>query len=51
VGRKKYWLKDVFPDARFFDLLESSLYLELSRDPGKLEFMVGKIPKGLLGSD
>jgi uncharacterized protein len=42
---KSTWLKDSLPGARFFDLLDSSLYLELSRDPSHLEAMVGILTK------
>ena len=40
---KSTWLKDVLPQAIFFDLLDASLYLELSRDPSRLEAMAGKL--------
>jgi len=40
---KSTWLKDSLPKARFFDLLDSSLYMELSRDPSRLEAMAGNI--------
>jgi predicted AAA+ superfamily ATPase len=40
---KSTWLRDNLPQARFFDLLDSSLYLELSRDPSRLEAMAGSI--------
>lgn len=33
------------PDAFFFDLLDSSLYLEFSRNPASLEAMIGNIPE------
>lgn len=42
---KSTWLKDVFPQAAFFDLLEASLYLELSRHPGHLEAMASNLPE------
>jgi predicted AAA+ superfamily ATPase len=42
---KTTWLKEVLPDASFFDLLDSSLFLELSRNPGTLEAMIGNRPK------
>ena len=38
---KTTWLRKVLPDACFFDLLEYSLYSELSRAPDRLEAMVG----------
>jgi predicted AAA+ superfamily ATPase len=40
---KSTWLRDNLPQARFFDLLDSSLYIELSRDPSRLEAMAGSI--------
>ena len=43
---KSTWLRKVLPDAYFFDLLDSSLYLELSKNPGNLEAMVGNRPEG-----
>lgn len=43
---KSTWLRDNLPQARFFDLLDSSLYLELSRDPSRLEAMAGNIGEG-----
>jgi predicted AAA+ superfamily ATPase len=42
---KTTWLREVLPDAPFFDLLDSSLFLELSQSPGNLEAMVGNLPK------
>ncbi len=42
---KTTWLKEVLPDASFFDLLDSYLYLELSQRPGNLEAMVGNVPE------
>lgn len=41
---KSTWLKHVLPDALRFDLLDSALYLELSRDPHRLEAMIGDRP-------
>lgn len=41
---KSTWLKEVLPDAVFFDLLDSSLYLELSQRPNILEAMAGNLP-------
>ncbi len=41
---KSTWLKEILRKASFFDLLDSSLYLELSQKPNTLEFMVGKLP-------
>ena len=43
---KTTWLKQVLPEAFTFDLLDASLYLELSRNPHLLEAMVGKQPAG-----
>ena len=40
---KTTWLKEVLPDACFFDLLDSSLYLELSQKPGNIEGIAGNI--------
>lgn len=44
VGKTTY-LRDALPDAIFFDLLESSLFLELSQYPGHLEAMIGTSPE------
>ncbi|MCD4716715.1 MAG: DUF4143 domain-containing protein [Desulfobacterales bacterium] len=41
---KTTWLKQVLPDALFFDLLDTSLYLDLSQRPHNLEPMVGTLP-------
>lgn len=38
---KSTWLRRALPDAVFIDLLDASLYLELSRDPHALEALVG----------
>jgi predicted AAA+ superfamily ATPase len=38
---KSTWLRDVLPEACFFDLLDHSLYLELSQNPSHLEAMAG----------
>ena len=43
---KTTWLKEVLPTASFFDLLDSSLYLELSQKPNALEAMVGNLSGG-----
>lgn len=45
VGKTTY-LREVMSDAICFDLLDASLYLELSKAPGTLEAMIGKRPKG-----
>jgi len=42
---KTTWLKEVLPEASFFDLLDSSLYLELSQKPDNLEAMIGRLPE------
>ncbi|MBU3948623.1 MAG: AAA family ATPase [Proteobacteria bacterium] len=44
VGKTTY-LREVMPGAIFFDLLEASLNLELSINPGRLEAMIGTRPK------
>ena len=44
VGKTTY-LRGVMNDAIFFDLLDASLYLELSQTPGTLEAMIGKRPR------
>ena len=38
---KSTWLQQVLPEALRLDLLDTSLYLELSRDPHRLEALVG----------
>ncbi len=38
---KSTWLKNVLPNAKYFDLLESSLYFELLQNPDDLEAMIG----------
>lgn len=43
---KSTWLKEVLPGAPRFDLLDASLYLELSRDPHRLEALIGNRPSG-----
>jgi predicted AAA+ superfamily ATPase len=42
---KTTWLKSVLPDAIYFNLLEASLFLELSQNPGLLESMIGALPE------
>jgi predicted AAA+ superfamily ATPase len=39
-------LRNVLPDALRLDLLDASLYLELSRDPHRLEAIIGRRPIG-----
>lgn len=41
---KTTWLREDLPDAVFFDLLDASLYFELSQRPGNLEAMAGNLP-------
>jgi len=43
---KSTWLEHVLSDAFRFDLLDASLFLELSRDPHRLEALVGDRPQG-----
>jgi predicted AAA+ superfamily ATPase len=43
---KSTWLEKTMGDALFFDLLDSSLYLELSQNPISLEALAGNIPEG-----
>ena len=43
---KSTWLQQVLPDALRLDLLDASLFLELSRDPHRLEALVGDRPQG-----
>ncbi|MBI4603147.1 MAG: ATP-binding protein [Planctomycetes bacterium] len=43
---KSTWLQQVLPTATRFDLLDASLYLELSRDPHRLEALSGSLPAG-----
>lgn len=40
---KSTWLKQSLPGAKYFDLLDSALYLELVRDPSRIEAMIGKL--------
>ena len=42
---KTTWLRKVLRKAPFFDLLEPSLYFELSANPDRLEAMIGDLPK------
>ncbi|MBN1672217.1 MAG: ATP-binding protein [Kiritimatiellae bacterium] len=41
---KSTWIKQTFSDAAVFDLLDSSLLLELTREPHVLEALVGERP-------
>jgi predicted AAA+ superfamily ATPase len=43
---KSTWLEKTMGDALFFDLLDASLYLELSQNPTNLEALSGNIPEG-----
>lgn len=43
---KSTWLRHVLPDAIYFDLLDSSLFLELTRAPNHLEAIAGDLPEG-----
>lgn len=43
---KSTWLRQSLPGARSLDLLDSSLYLELSRDPSLLEAMLSPRRRG-----
>jgi predicted AAA+ superfamily ATPase len=43
---KSTWLQQVLPEAFRLDLLNSSLFLELSRDPHRLEALVAGRPAG-----
>jgi len=42
---KSTWLQQVLPDALRLDLLDASLFLDLSRDPHILEAIVGNLDK------
>lgn len=42
---KSTWLRQVLPEAKFFDLLETSLFLELSQAPGKLAALAAPLPE------
>lgn len=43
---KSTWLKQVLPEAMSFDLLDASLFLELTKDPHRLEALIGDRPAG-----
>jgi len=43
---KSTWLQQVLPETVRFDLLDTSLYLELSRDPHRMEALIGNRPSG-----
>lgn len=42
---KSTWLRHVLPDALYLDLLDTSLYFELSREPHRLEALAGNLPE------
>jgi len=42
---KTTWLKNVLSEAIYFDLLDASLFLELSQNPGHLGPMIGERPE------
>ena len=42
---KSTWLRQVLAEAPRFDLLDAALYLELTRDPHRLEALVGPQPE------
>lgn len=41
---KSTWLRHVLPSALYLDLLDASLFLELSGDPHRLEAMAASLP-------
>src|SRR3974390_2657819 len=43
---KSTWLREGFPEALYLDLLDASLFLELSQDPHILEALAGDSPPG-----
>lgn len=43
---KSTWLKEVFAEGIYVDLLDSSLFLKLAGDPHALEAIVGNRPQG-----
>ncbi|HRZ39347.1 MAG TPA: AAA family ATPase, partial [Candidatus Paceibacterota bacterium] len=43
---KSTWLRQVLADSPRLDLLDAALYLELTRDPHRLETLVGPRPAG-----
>ena len=42
---KSTWLKHVLPETMYLDLLDASLFLELSRDPHRLAAIIGVLPE------
>jgi uncharacterized protein len=43
---KSAWLQQILPEAVRLDLLDTSLYLELSRDPHRIEALIGNRASG-----
>lgn len=43
---KSTWLKEVFPEACYIDLLDQALFQELLRQPEKLKFQLNSLPVG-----
>ncbi len=43
---KSTWLQQILPEAVRLDLLDTSLYLELSRDPHRIEALIGNRASG-----
>ena len=43
---KSTWLRQRLPEAKSFDLLDASLFLELSREPNRLEALIGNQEEG-----
>lgn len=43
---KSTWIRQVFPETLTFDLLNTSLALQLTREPHRLEALIGKRPAG-----
>jgi predicted AAA+ superfamily ATPase len=43
---KSTWLYQRLPEAKSFDLLDASLFLELSREPNRLEALIGNQKQG-----
>jgi predicted AAA+ superfamily ATPase len=43
---KSTWLRQALPEARYFDLLDTRLQLELTVDPGRLEALIGSADAG-----
>lgn len=43
---KSTWLRQRLPEAKSFDLLDAALFLELSREPNRLEALIGNQEPG-----